>query len=174
MKDYYQTLGLNKGASEDDIKSAYRKLAMKHHPDRGGDPKIFQDVQEAYNTLGDRAKRAEYDNPQPQGFHHAGPFANSPNADFDTLFRFFGDGFGPFFRGANLPKNRNIQLQATVTLEDAFAGKELVVNIRLPSGKEQIVNVKIPPGVQDSTNLRLAGMGDDSFQQAPPGDVIVQ
>ena len=174
--DHYSTLGVDKTASPDDIQKAFRKAAMKHHPDRGGDPRQFQDIQEAYNTLGNREKRAEYDNPQPEmhGFHHAGPFANSGGQGFDDLFRFFGQDFGPFFNRASIPRNRNIQLQATVTLEDAFTGKELVVNVRLPSGREQILNVKIPPGVNDSTSLRLAGMGDDSFKQAPAGDVIVQ
>jgi curved DNA-binding protein len=176
MKDYYQILGLAKGASEDQIKSAYRKLAMKHHPDRGGDPTVFQEVQEAYNTLGDPGKRAEYDNPQPQ-FHGQGPFqGGGVPPGFDDLFRFFGDGFGgnPFFRHTSMPRNRNINLRATITLEDAFKGKELLVNVNLPSGQDQVLNVKIPPGVQDGVSLRLAGMGDNSIPQAPRGDIIVE
>ena len=67
--DYYTILGVPRGASEDEIKKAYRKLAMQHHPDRGGDSAKFQQVQEAYDTLGDTNKRHVYDNPQPQGFH---------------------------------------------------------------------------------------------------------
>jgi DnaJ-class molecular chaperone len=178
MKDYYKILGVPKDASLDDIKKAYRSKAMKHHPDRGGDPKQFQEIQEAYNTIGDEGKKSEYDNPQPQmhGFHQAGPFTNSAGGPgFDDLFRFFGDGFGsPFFRNASVPKNRNITLQANITLEDAFTGKELYVNVQLPSGREQLINVKVPAGVHDGVNLRLAGMGDDSFQMSPRGDVIVQ
>lgn len=176
MKDYYQILGVQKSATDEDIKKAYRKLAMKHHPDRGGDPKQFQEIQEAYNVLGDEGKRSDYDNPQPQGFYNqAGPFANSGNPQgFDDLFKFFGHEFGPFFRQQHQPKNRNIHLQANITLEDAFTGKELYVTVQLPSGKEQLINVKVPPGVHDGVNLRLAGMGDDSFQMSPRGDVIVQ
>ena len=65
--DYYQVLGVDKTASQDDIKRAYRRLASKHHPDRGGDAEEFKRVQEAYDTLGDPERRAAYDNPQPQG-----------------------------------------------------------------------------------------------------------
>ena len=80
-RDYYSILGVPKGASEDEIKKAYRKLAMQHHPDRGGDQAQFQKIQEAYNTLGDSGKRQEYDHPQPQGggfqfhFNSGDPFA---------------------------------------------------------------------------------------------------
>jgi len=171
--DYYKTLGVQRGATDSEIKKAYRSLAMKHHPDRGGDPKVFQDIQAAYDTLSDPGKRQEYDNPQPQ--MHGDPFAGGGvPPGFEDVFRFFGGGgdFGPFFR-ASRPQNRSVQLQASVTLEDAFHGKELVVNVRLPSGREQMINVKIPAGVHDGVNLRLAGMGDDSMQHAPRGDVIV-
>ena len=64
MKDYYQTLGLSKTATQSDIKNAYRKLASKHHPDRGGNVSEFKRIQEAYDILGDTNKRAEYDSPQ--------------------------------------------------------------------------------------------------------------
>jgi len=70
--DYYSILGVSKSASQDDIKKAYRKLASKHHPDRGGDTSKFQQIEEAYRTLSDDQKRAQYDNPMPQySFHTA-------------------------------------------------------------------------------------------------------
>lgn len=172
--DYYSILGVPRDASEADIKKAYRSKAMKHHPDRtGGDDTEFKKIQAAYDTLGNPEKRQEYDNPQPQYGNMGGdPFAGGGvPPGFEDVFKFFGGG-NPFFR-ASMPRNRNVQLQAAVTLEDAFHGKELVVNVRLPSGREQMINVKVPAGVQDGVNLRLAGMGDDSVQNAPRGDVIV-
>ena len=59
--DYYSILGVTKNASQDEIKQAYKKLAMKFHPDRGGDTKKFQEISQAYDTLGDQHKRAQYD-----------------------------------------------------------------------------------------------------------------
>ena len=72
MADYYNTLGVAKQASADEIKRAYRKLASQHHPDKGGDTKKFQEIEEAYRILSDPDKRAQYDNPAPQGFNQFG------------------------------------------------------------------------------------------------------
>ena len=94
--DYYSILGVNKGASEEEIKKAYRKLAMKHHPDRGGDQTQFQRIQEAYETLGDAGRRQQYDNPQPQGFDHGGfQFHFGQGSHFEDIFAQFGFG-NPF------------------------------------------------------------------------------
>jgi len=170
--DYYQTLGVNRGASADEIKRAYRGLAMKHHPDRGGDANVFKQVQEAYATLSDDQKRAEYDNPQPQfgsqHFHFGGAHP------FEQMFgqgHPFGDLFG--FRQARQAVNRSIQLQASINLEDSFYGKELIANVKLPSGREQTVNIKIPQGIHEGTTLRLSGMGDDSIAGLSRGDILL-
>ena len=162
--DHYQTLGVDRNASQDDIKKAYRKMASQHHPDKGGDTEKFQEIQAAYATLSDENKRAEYDNPQPQPFHHSG-FSNVPPG-FEDIFSQFG-----MFRRPPAPQNRTFNLQTSITLEDAFAGKNLIATIALPNGREQIAEVKIPAGVQDGTVLRLAEMGDDSVPNAPRGDI---
>ena len=92
MKNYYQILGVEKSATADDIKRAFRRLASQHHPDKGGDTVKFQEVQEAYGVLGDDAKRAEYDNPRPQfsGFPGGGGGFNM----HDMFGQMFGQQFG--------------------------------------------------------------------------------
>ena len=173
MTDYYQTLGVPRGASQDEIKQAFRRMAAQHHPDRGGDTATFQEVQAAYATLSDPEKRQQYDNPQPQfgggGFHFGG---GVPPGFEDFFAQAFGNG-NPFFgQGFRQPqRNRNLNLQTTITLEEAYLGKQLVANVGLPSGLEQVLEVKIPPGVRDGTVLRLAGMGDDTYNNVPRGDI---
>jgi DnaJ-class molecular chaperone len=174
MTDYYQTLGVHRGANQDEIKQAFRRMAAQHHPDRGGDTATFQEVQAAYATLSDPEKRQQYDNPQPQfgggGFHFNG---GMPPGFEDFFAQTFGQGGNPFFgQGFRQPqRNRNLNLQTTITLEGAYLGKNLMANVGLPSGLEQVLEVKIPPGVRDGTVLRLAGMGDDTYNNAPRGDI---
>jgi curved DNA-binding protein len=166
MTDYYELLGVSKTASPDEIKKAYRRLAAKHHPDRGGDTAKFQEIQAAYDILSDSNKRAQYDNPQPE-FHHSGV-----PPGFEDIFSAFGGNFGDFFnRRRPPPQNRTITIQTSISLEEAHSGKTLVATIKLPSGKDQLLEVKIPAGVQDGTTLRLANMGDDTHQNLPRGDI---
>ncbi len=174
MADHYQTLGVERNASQEDIKKAFRKLAAQHHPDRGGDTAKFQEIQGAYAVLSDPEKRAEYDNPQPQfsGFRQYG---GMPPGFEDIMSQMFGGGhpFNDIFGRAQpqQPRNRTLNIQTTITLEEAFFGKEMVANITLPSGRDQILQIKIPAGIQEGTTLRLAGMGDDSVSNVPRGDI---
>jgi len=170
MDDHYQTLGVAKSSSLEEIKSAYRKLASKHHPDKGGDTATFQKIQAAYEILSDPEKRREFDNPMPQGtpFHFHNFNDGSIPPQFADLFRQFNVHFG------NHPqpqRNKTLNLNTSVTLEEAFAGKDLVANIKLPSGKDRIINVKIPPGVSTGINLRLRELGDDTYSDQPNGDI---
>lgn len=175
MTDHYATLGVTKSATQDEIKKAFRKLASQHHPDKGGDTKKFQEIQAAYDTLGDPEKRAAYDNPQPQ--FQGNPFGGGgvPPGFEDVFSQMFGGGnpFGDIFgrRHQQPQRNRNLSLQTLISLEDAHSGKELTVSVMLPSGREQICEIKIPRGIQDGTTLRLAGMGDDSIPNVPRGDI---
>lgn len=171
MSDHYQTLGVSKDASPDEIKKAYRSLASKHHPDKGGDTAKFQEIQTAYATLSDPDKRQQYDNPRPEGFQQYGGF---PPGFEDIFSHFGGSPFGDIFgqrRPQQAQRNRTLNMQTTITLEEAYAGKELIATITLPSGKDQTIEVKIPAGIQDGTTLRLAGMGDQSLANMPRGDI---
>lgn len=90
--DFYNILNVDKNATKDEIKKQYKKLALKHHPDRGGDPEMFKKISEAYQTLSDPNKRREYDNPNPfsqnngrNHFHHPQNFVD-PNIIFQNFF----------------------------------------------------------------------------------------
>ncbi len=170
MADYYEILGVARTATQEEIKKAYRKLASQHHPDKGGDTKKFQEIQTAYDILSNPDKRAQYDNPQPQFREYGG----MPPGFEDIINQMFGggSGFGDFFgRRPQAVRNRTLNLQTQITLEEAYNGKELVANVRLPSGRDQTLEVKIPPGIRNGVTLRLAGMGDDSISNVPRGDI---
>jgi curved DNA-binding protein len=169
--DYYQTLGVDKTASQDDIKKAYRKLAAKHHPDRGGDTATFQSIAQAYDTLSDPAKRAQYDSPQ----HGFDPFTQGAGPGWhDVSSMFGGNPFEQFFRQAQQPnrrKNRDLNIRVTVSLKQSYTGAELEASYKLPSGKDQTVVIKVPPGVESGQVIRYQGMGDDSVPSLAKGDL---
>jgi molecular chaperone DnaJ len=165
--DYYSTLGVNKDASQDEIKRAYRSAAMKHHPDRGGDTNKFKEIEEAYRTLGDEQKRAEYDQPTAQGFNH---FAGGMPPGFEA---FFGHQFSDLFRPQR-PRNRDLNFHTRISLEDAFYGREIMVSFFKQNGQEKTLNVKIPAGIQSGMTVRLSGVGDDTLPGAPAGDILIR
>lgn len=170
MTDFYKILGINRESSPEDIKKAYRRLAAQHHPDRGGDTAKFQEIQAAYDTLIDPNKKAQYDNPQPQmgGFH----FQGGMPPEFEDIFRHFGGPFGDMFGFRQThQRNKTLNIQTSITLEEAHQGKDLIANLTLPSGREQLIEVKIPAGISDGMTLRLQGMGDDSYANLPRGDI---
>ncbi len=151
--DYYKILGINKGASEEDVKKAFRKLAHKYHPDKGGDEKKFKEINEAYQILSNKEKRAQYDrfgrvfsgNQQAGGgfggfegfdFSQGGnPFGfggfNGANVNFSGDFGDLSDVFDAFFEGMGVKQKRrsytggaDVQIAQEIDLEEAYRGAE--------------------------------------------------
>ena len=172
MTDYYQILGVSENASPDEIKKAYRSLANKHHPDKGGDQAKFKDISVAYDTLSNDQKRAEYDQ-----MRRGGPQVRFTSGDpFGDIFggNPFGGG-GPFadIFGRRIQRNRDLNIQCQITLLDSFQGKQLEANYQLPSGRPQTVVINVPPGVSHGETIRYQGLGDDSMPQFPRGNLNV-
>lgn len=111
MTSYYDILGVSKESSQDEIKKAFRKLALVNHPDKGGDPEKFKEISEAYETLSDIDRREEYDNPQPE--------MNFGGGNSDIFNMFFGGG-----RRQEEPQCEDIQFTLDIALELAFMGGE--------------------------------------------------
>jgi DnaJ-class molecular chaperone len=157
--DYYDVLGVPKGASAQELKKAYKKQSMKHHPDRGGDEEQFKKINEAYATLKDPQKRSEYDNPSPfgqsgsQGFNGGQGFAGFENIN-DVFNNMFSGGFQP--RG-----NMDVTLGIKLTLEESFRGKSLIANYQLNTGKQETVTIDIPKGAKDGDTIRYQGLGNE-------------
>ncbi len=176
--DYYNVLGVDKSASETELKSAYKKASMQHHPDRGGSEAKFKEINEAYSALKDPQKRQMYDqfgttNPQQQGFNPngGGTSFHFNGGDVNEVFsRFFGEGFAQQQR----PSNQNITIGADIQLEDIVNGKELIAHYRLPSGREETVTIKIPKGVRPGDTMKYPGMGGDHIPNMPRGDLFVK
>jgi curved DNA-binding protein len=178
MTTFYDILGVGQNASQDEIKKAYRKLANQHHPDKGGDQAIFKDVSVAYDTLSDPQKRQQYDQQQAghsfhfnQGQHPFGGFDDMANI-FNQFGFHFGSGFGNP-HGHQVQRNRDLNIQCTITLKDSFLGKELQAAYRMPSGKQENSVINIPPGIEHGQTIRYNGLGDDSFPNTPRGHLNV-
>lgn len=174
--DYYSTLGLQRGATDDEIKKAYRSLAMKHHPDRGGDEAKFKEISTAYDTLSNPEKKRIVDmggdpNNQHSGHQgHGNPFDFHFNhGNFDDVFSQFGFGFAQ----RPMRRNKSLNISVEITLEDVLNGKEFNAEITLPGGKTRLININIPAGVEHGQQIRYDGMGDHQYQDLRPGDLIV-
>ena len=165
--DYYSTLGVNRNATPEEIKKAYRKLAMQHHPDRGGDQEQFKRVTEAYDVLSNSDKKTAYDNPQPNfnNQQHYNPFGGTP---FDHIF---GQGFA---QQRQTPRNRDINVQANIDLVDVLTGKNLIIQYRLATGRIETVTVDVPPGAKHGDTIQYQGLGDEGHPRYPRGNLLVR
>lgn len=161
--DYYQILGVSPSASPEEIKKAYRKLAMLHHPDRGGDTEKFKEISEAYDILSDDNKKRHYDN---KGSDWSNPFENFSQQS--PYFRDFADIFGERVKNS-VQRNPDGIVDATITLAQAYNGSDLNINVGYAN---EIVT--IPAGVRDGAKIRIKGKGPSRIRTAPPGDLIIR
>lgn len=158
--DHYKVLGVDNDATQEDIKKAYRRLASKHHPDKGGDAEEFRNVQQAYEILSDPDTRSQYDNPNSfndfvEMFTHSK--RNSGFQDFNTAFN------SKHFR------NPDATVNIRITLIQAYEGADLVVDTGF--SKE---NIRIAPGTRNGTRLRVTGKGYNRYKDAAPGDLVIR
>tara|TARA_B100000497_G_scaffold125459_1_gene161980 strand:+ start:256 stop:1128 length:873 start_codon:yes stop_codon:yes gene_type:complete len=186
--DYYSTLGVSKNASDKELKQAYKKASMQHHPDRGGDENKFKEINEAYSTLKDPHKRGMYDHQQTagqggfnfnqqnqSGFEEAmrqanAQYGNNPFAG--TQFEHhFQHGFG---QQQQTPRNQDIHVRAVVDLQDVLTGKNLIVQYKLQTGRTETVTVDIPKGAKHGDTIQYQGLGDEGHPRYPRGNLLVR
>ena len=197
-KDYYKILGVDKKATQEEIKKVYRKLAVKYHPDKNpGDKKSeekFKEISEAYDVLGDPEKRKKYDTlgddwqSQAQGYPN--DFYNSRQSGrgrqqgssqyftgdesgfsdfFESIFGRGASGFGNTGqRGGLQMKGSDYQAEAAITLEEAFHGTARQLNLT-----NQTLNLKLKPGISDGQILRMKEKGAPGMNGGPNGDLFI-
>jgi curved DNA-binding protein len=195
-KDYYQTLGVERGASADDIKKAYRKLVRQYHPDVSKHKDATEktkEINEAYEVLGDAEMRAAYD-ALGQGRRHGQEFqpppdwgqqydfgaggAGSAEDIFADLFAQMGrgrraGGMGGAGGGGFRMRGEDIHAAIGIDLRDAYQGASRTVSLRV-SGQDKTLSVNIPKGVTPGQQLRLAGQGHPGMGGGAPGDLYLE
>ncbi|SDG43550.1 curved DNA-binding protein [Onishia taeanensis] len=203
FKDYYQTLGVAKTATAEEIKKAYRKLARKYHPDVSKEPDAedrMQAINEAKEVLGDPEKRAAYDQ-LGQNYRAGQDFRPPP--DWDAGFEFTGRGFdgaeadefSDFF--ANLfgqagrrrqhgqgyrMRGEDRHAKVVIDLADAYQGATRTISLQVPEmdaqgrvvTRQHSLSVKIPKGVKEGQHIRLTGQGSPGMGGGPPGDLFLE
>ncbi len=185
-KDYYEILGVARNAGDDAIRTAYRKLARKYHPDvnPGNKPaeERFKKVAEAYAVLSNQDKRQEYDARGPEGFSHGiDPSeifrrARAGGTEPFDLSSLFGDLFGGMGGRPSMGRRgADAQASLAIDFEDSIRGVTLPLQFsRGGMSAVEPITVRIPAGVSDGTRLRLAGKGGAGRGGAPAGDLYVR
>ena len=172
--NFYEILGVNNNSTPEQIKKAYRKLASQHHPDKGGDTKRFQEIQKAYDTLSDPAKRQEYDNPNPFSRFQQSDSGINPEELFRNFGFHFGDGFNPGRSRQRSPRtNKDLRITIPVELYSTLTPQEKTVSVKTTNGQRETVSVTIPRGITQGSTIKYPGLGDNFFQSLPRGDLYV-
>lgn len=200
FKDYYEVLGVDRNASEDEIKRAYRRLARKYHPDVSKEPDAevrFKEMREAYEVLKDPEKRSAYDQfgenwkagqdfQPPPGWQTEHGFGGETftGGDFSDFFEtLFGQGrsggFG--FRAGGRMRGEDVSATITIPIEDAWQGATRTITLDVPeadasgrvSRRRRTLNVRIPRGVTAGKRIRLEKQGGPGIGGAPAGDLYL-
>ncbi|RPH61930.1 MAG: J domain-containing protein [Burkholderiales bacterium] len=204
FRDYYRSLGVERGASADEIKKAYRKLARKYHPDVSKEPdaeRRMREINEANAVLSDPEKRAAYDElgnrygagqefqPPPDwgaGFEFSG--AGGPETHDEAFSDFFSSLFGRAGRargaagGAHRMRGGDHHARILIDLADVYDGATRAITLRgarlddagRPVTEQRVLNVRIPKGLAEGQQIRLAGQGAPGIGGGPPGDLYLE
>jgi len=192
-KDYYKILGVERSASQDEIKKAYRKLAVKYHPDKNPDDKVaeekFKEISEAYQVIGNADSRKKYDelganwkqyeNAGFNGFGGGGQgFSASGFSDFFDMF-FGGQGGGAGFdirdfmgggrRSSRPAKGSDLNATINMTLLEAYQGSQRMLDLN-----GNTIKITIKPGVRDGQVLRIKGKGNPGRNGGDNGDLLIK
>ncbi len=194
-QNYYEILGVERDATQDEIKKAFRRLALKYHPDAGGSEQKFKEVSEAYETLSNNEKRKEYDQLLMFGgipgadmggaggrsrsytyssqddswqdfFSHFGAESSMPGFDFASVFG----------RQAKqrATKGSDLTIPLNISFDDAFAGCVRSISYKIPSTSERShIKVRVPAGTVDGAKLRYRGRGEYGKQGGSRGDLLI-
>ncbi len=199
FKDYYKILGLEKTASADDIRTAYRRLARKYHPDVSKEPDAqarMQDLNEARDVLSDPEKRSAYDE---LASHPRGAPDSRPPPDWNTGYEFAGSGaedgdYSDFFnslfgRGARRGQAHGRHMQGEdrhariqIDLADSYQGATRTITLQQPvidaqgqvTRREHTLDVRIPKGIREGQHIRLRGQGGAGLGDGPSGDLYLE